>query len=213
MDKQKIIAAILKIVKKELGNESSGHDFFHCQRVVELALKIGQKEKADLWVLQLAGWLHDLGAAQGRKNHELRSAKKAQKILADFGIEQKTIDKVVECVKNHRYSTGKAVTLEDKVLRDADKLDVMGAIGIGRLFACCGKFKRIKFFNGKLNPDPARYKRTGWSPHILDHIYEKVFLLPDLLNTQTAKKIGQQRIKFVHQFVEQFLKEWSGEDY
>jgi len=212
MNKKKVIKEIKKIAKRELGDESSGHDYFHCQRVVDLALKIGKKEKADLWVLELAGWLHDIGAKTGRKNHEIRSAKAAERLLPKLGVFQETIDKVIRCIKNHRYSTGKVETLEDKVLRDADKLDVMGAIGIGRLFACCGRFKRIGFFDGKLNPNPKRYKKTGWSRHILDHIYEKVFLLPDLLNTKTAKKIGNQRIKFIKAFVKQFMEEWEGRD-
>jgi uncharacterized protein len=209
VEKRKIILQIKKLVKKKLGNESSGHDFWHCQRVVDNALKIGKEEKADLWVLELAGWLHDLGAAQGRKNHEIRSAKMAEKILSPFGIPQEIINKVISCIKNHRFSTGKTETLEDKVLRDADKLDVMGAIGIGRLFACSGRFKKIHFYDGKLNPHPKRYKKTGWSRHVIDHFYEKIFLLPDLIQTKTAKRIGRQRIKFVRQFVKQFLKEWD----
>lgn len=213
LNRKEIISAIKKIVKKELKNESSGHDFFHCQRVVDLAVKIGRQEKADLFVLQLAGWLHDLGALQGRRNHEIRSAKKAMIILAGFGLEQRIIDKVVNCIKNHRYSTGKAETLEDKILRDADKIDVIGAIGISRIFACCGRFKKLKFFNGKIDPNPKRYLKTGWSAHAIDHIYEKVYLLPELLQTKTARRIGKQRIKFVYQFMDQFLKEWEGKDF
>jgi len=210
MDKLRIVKEIKKIVKRKLVDETSGHDYWHCQRVVGMALKIGAKEKADLWVLELAGWLHDLGAAQGRKNHEIRSAKQAEKILFKFKIPRGTRGKVVSCIKNHRYSTGKTETLEDKVLRDADKLDVMGVIGIGRVFACCGRFKKVHFFNGRLDPDPQRYKRTGWSPHVIDHFYEKIFLLPDLLETEMGKKIGKRRIKFTKQFMQRFLSEWQG---
>lgn len=206
---KKIISGVEKIVKHRLNKESSGHDFWHCQRVVNLALRIGQKEKANLQVLELSAWLHDLGATQGRKNHEIRSAKQAKVILNKLKIDSEIIDRVIACIKNHRFTTGKVETIEDAVLRDADKLDILGAIGVARLFQFAGKYKR-PIHDGKIAPNIERYKKTGRSRTMMEHVYEKIFLLPKLLHTKTAKKIGEERFQFCQIFLKRFFEEWEG---
>ena len=204
-----IIKEVKKIVKHRLNKESSGHDFWHCQRVVNLALKIGKKEKANLIVLELAGWLHDLGATVGRKNHEIRSAKQAKIILDRLKINPKITDRVIACIKNHRFTTGKVETLEDTVLRDADKLDIIGAIGVARLFQFAGKYNR-PIHDGKIAPNIERYKTTGRSRTMMEHVYEKIFLLPNLLQTKTARKIGRNRFAFCQIYLKRFFEEWEG---
>ena len=212
MDKKELIKKIQKIVKKKLKGESSGHGYWHCYRVVQNALFIGKKEKADLKILELSAWLHDISIKKGRKNHEIRSAKQAEKILTKLKIPPELIAKVVKCIKNHRFSTGKAETLEEKILQDADKLDVMGAIGIARIFAFAGRYKR-KFHDGKIKSDTSAYKKTGYSRTIIEHFYDKIFLLPKLLHTKSAQKMGRERIRFARQFVKRFLQEWKGKKY
>lgn len=202
---------IKKIVKKKLTGESTGHGYWHAQRVVKMAKRIGKEEGADLKVLELAGWMHDIEVKKGRKNHEIRSAKSAEKILTDLDFPADFITTVVKCVKNHRFTTGKAETLEEKILQDADKLDVMGAIGIARIFSYAGAHKR-ELFNGKIKKDTKNYKKTGKSDTPIDHCYQKIFKLPKLLHTKTAKRIGRKRVRFVKKFVDRFLKEWEGKD-
>jgi len=205
----KVLVKVKKLVKQKLQHESTGHDHWHCQRVVSVALRIGKEEHADLQVLELAGWLHDIGVMKGRKNHEVRSSVQAEKILQKLHVDQELITKTVACIKNHRFSTGTAVSLEDKILQDADKLDVIGAIGIARMFSFGGKYN-MSFYKGKITADPVRYKKTGWSKTIIDHFYDKIFLLPAKLHTDTAKKIGDERILFAKAFVTQFMEEWDG---
>ena len=208
-DYHNLVKTIQKEVKKRLKNEATGHDYWHCQRVVKVALQIGKEEHANLSILELAGWLHDIGVKKGRKNHEVRSALWSENFLKKHHVEKKLIERVVECVRHHRFSTGKAETLEDKVLQDADKLDVMGAIGIARLFAFAGRYKRT-FHDGKILANTHTYKRTGYSRTALEHYYDKIFLLPTELHTKTAKKIGLKRIQFAKEFVKRFLEEWEG---
>ncbi|MCJ7826472.1 HD domain-containing protein [Patescibacteria group bacterium] len=205
---QELVKTIQKEVKRRLKGEATGHDYWHCQRVVRVALQIGKEEHADLTVLELAGWLHDISVKKGRKNHEVRSAVQGEKLLTKLHVEKELIEKVVRCIRNHRFSTGKVETLEDMILQDADKLDVMGAIGIARGFAFAGRYKRI-FHDGKISSNPQAYKKTGYSRTIIQHFYDKIFLLPDMLHTKTAKRIGVERIQFTKEFVKRFLEEWG----
>lgn len=213
MNREKVVGVIKKIVKKELGQESSGHDFFHCQRVVNITLKIGKKEKADLFILQLAGWLHDIDVKKGRDGHHLRSAKVASEILGKLGVSQDIIKQVKVAIRAHSYRGAKdnpAKTLEAKIISDADKLDVMGALGVARVCSFSGYFGR-PLHKPEHQFDPQAYRQTG-STTAIGAFYEKIFLLPKVLYTKEAKKIGKKRLKFAHQFVKQFLKEWNGKD-
>ena len=205
---KQVLSKVKTFVKNELKEESSGHSYWHNQRVANLAVMIGKKEKANLEVLELAGWLHDVGVKEGRKDHEIRGAKMAKQILESLNVESFIVKQVVECVKNHRYSTGKARNLETRIIQDADRLDVMGAIGVARIFAFSGRYKQM-FHDGEIRSDPKKYIKTGFSRTIIEHFYDKIFLLPNLLHTNTAKKMGQARIKFAKQFVKQFLLEWE----
>jgi uncharacterized protein len=205
---QEVVKTIRKEVKRRLKDEATGHDFWHCQRVVRMALQIGKEENADLAVLELAGWLHDISVKKGRKNHEVRSARQAEKLLQRLHVKKTLIEKVVERIRHHRYSTGKAETLEDKILQDADKLDIMGAIGIARMFAFGGRHKLL-FHDGKITSNPLAYKKTGHSKTVIGHYYDKLLFLPDALHTKTAKRIGNERIQFTKEFVKRFLEEWG----
>src|SRR4030067_3859492 len=149
----KVLLEVKKLVKNKLGKESSGHDYWHCYRVVQNALVIGKEEKANLKVLELSAALHDISIDKSKKDHEIRGAQFTQKFLSELGLNKKAINQIVNCIKKHRFSKGiKAVTLEEKILQDADKLDALGAIGIARLFALSGKYKQI-IYDPKIKPD------------------------------------------------------------
>lgn len=211
MDKKIVIKELQKIAQKRLKGEFSGHDYSHVERVYKLALKIGKKEKADLFVLSLAALLHDIDVRRGRTNHHIRSAQVAGKMLEKLGVNKKTITRVQEAIRAHSYRGAKdnpAKTLEAKIISDADKLDVMGAIGVGRVFIFNAHFGR-PMYDSKIRPDPKRYTQKG-AGSAINAFYEKIFLLPKVLHTKTAKKIGQQRIEFTKNFVKRFLEEWEG---
>jgi uncharacterized protein len=198
------------LVKKQLRNEFTGHGYWHSYRVARLALKIGRQEGADLRILELAAWLHDLGVTQSRKNHHLIGAQMAKQILKKLDYPSSTVKAVVDCILKHRYSRKYRLnTIEEKVLQDADNLDALGATIIPRIFAYCG-VHRIPIYDPNTKPDEKVLLKTGKSTTGFNHIYEKLLKIPKILNTPTAKKLAQPRIKFLKLFARQYLAEFQG---
>ncbi len=210
MNYQKIIKQVEKTVRQRLWEEKSGHDYWHCYRVVKTALAIGKKENGDLVVLELAAWLHDIEVTKSREKHEELSAKLAQKYLKQLGLEKEIIEKVANCIRKHRFSKKiKAETLEEKIIQDADKLDALGAVGIARAFYGGSKYGEV-FHTPSVKPNQKYYFQTGHSTSVVNHFYEKLFHLKDLLHTQTAKKIAKDREKVMKEFLKRFYLEWEG---
>jgi uncharacterized protein len=207
---QKILDKVKKLAWRKLKNESTGHDYWHCYRVVQNALKIGRKKKANLLVLALAGWLHDV-AVHPDKEHEIRSAEFARGVLLDLGVDKKTVKQVVNCIKKHRFSKGiKAETLEEKILQDADKLDALGAIGLARLFILGGRYGQTTH-NPQIKPDFDYYLKHGRSTTTINHFYDKLFKLRKMLHTKTAQKIALDRERYMKEYLKRFYLEWGCE--
>jgi len=138
-------ASITRAARRQFKSARGSHDWDHTERVCRLALRLGKKEKANLDVVRLAAILHDIGRAEedrsnGRICHSEAGAALARKILARHGLDIETIRRVGDCIRTHRFrkSTVPATT-EAKVLFDADKLDSIGAVGIGRAFLFAGE--------------------------------------------------------------------------
>ena len=190
--KRHVVSEAKKLVRKKLGNGEPGHDYWHCHRVVQIALKIGKKEKANLLVLELAGWLHDIAIDDDKPNHEKTGAKMARKFLEKQEVNPKVIDQVVDCILRHRFSKNiKPQTLEEKIIQDADKLDALGAMGIARAFLVAGKF-RVTVHDPKIKPSFEHYLKKGLSTTTINHFYEKLFKLRGMLHTKTAQQIAKK---------------------
>lgn len=197
-------------VERMLEGRDPGHDFEHIMRVYKNAYKIGREEGADMKVLLAAALLHDLvvypkGSAKRSKSAD-DSADIAEKILEKRGWPRATIDRVSYCIRTHSYSKRiRPVTLEAKILQDADRLDALGAIGIARTFSVGGSENR-KFYN----PDDPFWKSSRepddmvWT---LDHFQAKLLHLQNTLHTKTARKVARERTKFMRDFVRQLAKE------
>jgi len=190
----------------------SHHDKFHVERVYNLAERIAEKENADVDVIRAAALLHDIARAmedEGKiDDHAAEGAKMATVILEEVGFPKEKMDNVIHCIEVHRFRKGvKAKSLEAKILQDADRLDILGAIGIARVFTRGG-------WSNKPIHDPAvppKEKYDGRSETSVNHIQEKILKVKDALNTKAAKEIAEERHKFVEQFLERFLKEWKAE--
>lgn len=197
-------------VEKMLEGRDPGHDFEHIMRVYRNAEAIGRKEGADMQVLLAAVLLHDLvvypkGSAKRSKSSD-DSADMAEKILKKRGWPQAKIDRVSYCIRTHSYSKKIApASLEGRVLQDADRLDALGAIGIARTFSVGGSENR-RFYNPE---DP--FCRTGREPDdrhwTLDHFKAKLLKLHGTLHTATARKMAQERTRFMHEFLDRIAKE------
>jgi uncharacterized protein len=190
----------------------SHHDKYHIERVYNLALRLTQEEKADLDTVKAAVLLHDIARAmedEGKiTDHASEGAKMARKILNEVNFPANKIDNVIHCIETHRFRKRLAPkTLEAKILQDADRLDIIGAIGIARVFTRGG-------WSNKPIHDPTikpKAKYDGKSETSTNHIHEKLLKIRDTINTKTAKKIAEERHAYVEQFLERLLKEWKAE--
>jgi len=190
----------------------SHHDKSHVDRVYNLALRIAESERADLDLVKASVLLHDIARAmedEGKiADHAVEGAKMAKKILEDVNFPRNKIGKVVQCIETHRFKKGiKPESLEAKILQDADRLDIIGAIGIARVFTR-GGWSNKPIYDTSI-PPKAQY--DGESLTSVNHIYEKILKVKDTINTKTAKEISEERHRFIEQFLDRLLKEWNGE--
>lgn len=199
MDQQSILEAVRGYVYREFSGEGTGHDFFHLERVVNTALRIARQEDADLFMTELTAWLHDVG------DHKLnngvdRSEEQITAILTELETPDNLIRRVIEIVSQVSFSKGKkAESIEAKVVQDADRLDAIGAIGLARVFAFGGS-KNREIYNPK-QPDQTT----------IQHFYDKLLKLKDLMNTATAQQMALERHAYLESFLDRFYKEWNGE--
>ncbi|MBS7652627.1 HD domain-containing protein [Candidatus Bathyarchaeota archaeon] len=190
----------------------SHHDRYHVERVHRMAMRIAAEEGADMDVVRAAALLHDVARAMEDEgvveDHAAEGAKIAEGILRDVGFPEEKISRVVDCIRIHRFKRGDyAGSVEAGILQDADRLDALGAIGIARVFARGGW--ENKPIHDPSIPPKERY--DGESLTSVNHIYEKILRLREELNTDTARRISEERHRFVKQFLERFLREWEAE--
>lgn len=216
MNQQKIIEDTRDHVQETLKGEGSGHDWWHILRVWNTAKAIGKKEKADMFVVELAALLHDIADWKFNGGDEMAGARVSRQWLEKLNVDPKVIDQVCDIIATSSFKgagvKSEIKTLEGKIVQDADRLDAIGAIGIGRTFAYGGHTNR-EMYNPDIKPqqhNTAEQYKNNNSP-TLNHFYEKLLLLKDLMNTKTAKQIAVQRHKFMEEFLDRFYKEWSGE--
>lgn len=209
-----IIIKTEAFVKSELGEDSTGHDWYHIERVRKSALYINKIEKSgNPFIIEMAALLHDIPDEKLNENAE-NGRNKLEAFLSSVEIEENDKLHIKEIINTISYKGGhgKLVsTIEAEIVQDADRLDAIGAIGIARAFAYGGK-------KGQLIYDPsirtrdemteAEY-RMGKSSSI-HHFYEKLLKLKELMNTDTAKKMAESRHKMMETFLVQFYNEWDG---
>lgn len=194
---------IRKISKQYMDRNDGAHGWDHVTRVYNLCVKIGKEEGADLEILKLAALLHDIGISKDRENHEKVSVELAKEILKDYD----KMEEVLHCIDVHRFSKDlEPKTLEAKILQDADRLDVCGAVGIVRTMVYTGYVNRPVHIPGKKFSE----NYDGESETAVDHVYEKLLKIKDRLNTDTARKMAEHRHKFIEDFMEEFFEEWDG---
>lgn len=215
---EEILAEALLFVKERLGENVTGHDWWHAWRVWRLAQKIMQFEGGDPLIIQLAALLHDVVDWKNIDSNSLSEKQLVRDWLWLRQLPKATIYRITEIIDSMSFKGAGVPTemqsLEGQIVQDADRLDAMGAIGIARTFAF-GAVKGRPIF---LPDEPAQFHETeaeyrasrGTS---LNHFYEKLLLLHERLNTGTAKKIGAGRHEFLQTYLLRFLEEWNGEDY
>lgn len=214
MNKDKVIKEIKKYLRETFKSDATGHDWWHAWRVCEMSKRISKKEGGNLFVIELAALLHDIADWKFHDGNIKVGAEKAKLLLENLGVDNKSIKHVCSIIDNVSFKgagvKNKIKTKEGMIVQDADRLDAIGAIGIARTLAY-GGFKGIEIYNPEIKPKlhkSFKEYKDGKSTTI-NHFYEKLLLLKDRLNTETAKKIAKERHTFMENYLKQFFKEWT----
>lgn len=199
--------AVAREMQVALAEDSSGHDLAHAWRVFDLGRSIASEEGADSHVVGLAALVHDHHRVVNGTEyvHPETTLDDVTEFLMAAGVDdEETIDAVRHCVEVHddyayRGDPDRVETLEAAVLQDADNLDALGAVGVGRCFAFGGDRGMPLWSPGEEGPS------------VLGHFDEKLYELEDECNTETAREIAAERIEFLETFADRFRAEWRGE--
>ena len=210
------ITLTINFVKEKLEGAEAGHDWFHIERVWKLSKKIAEQEGGNLEVIELSALLHDIADPKFHNGDETLALKISQNFLEEIHIDTELIEQVLFVIKNisfkNRAEAPENPPLELQIVQDADRLDAIGAIGIARTFNF-GGFKNNLMYHPEIKPNlgmnKEEYKKSNGTT--INHFYEKLLLLKDLMNTKTAKKIASERHDFMLQFLDEFYKEWNVE--
>ena len=210
------ITLTINFVKEKLEGAEAGHDWFHIERVWKLSKKIAEKEGGNLEVIELSALLHDIADPKFHNGDETLALKISKNFLEEIHVEGELIEQVLFVIKNisfkNRAEAPENPPLELQIVQDADRLDAIGAIGIARTFNF-GGFKNNLMYHPEIKPNlgmnKEEYKKSNGTT--INHFYEKLLLLKDLMNTETAKKIASERHDFMLQFLDEFYKEWNVE--
>ncbi len=210
----KLIENTKKFVKQSLEKAEAGHDYWHILRVLKSSQKIAEQEGGNLLVVTLGALLHDIADAKFHQGDESVGPKIARDFLQSEQVPEDVINHIIKIIENISFKNSlegqKFSSLELQIIQDADRLDAIGAIGIARAFVY-GGYKNNPIYDPSLKPnlnmDKKTYKKGNTTT--INHFYEKLLKLKDLMNTPTGAKLAEDRHRFMLEFLEQFYKEWE----
>ncbi len=214
----KIIKEVKEKAKSFFVNASGCHDWDHVERVYNLSLKIAEKEGADMNILKLAAYLHDIGRKEemdggGKVCHAENGVVLAESILFPYNLDEDIVENIKHCILSHRYRNGyKPKTIEAKILFDADKLDSIGAVGVARDFLFAGYLGATHLYTGnekKLVKKAKDYAYTKEDSALLEYYYKLKNVRSKIL-TKTGKEIAKERDKYMADFFRRFDLEVKG---
>ncbi len=209
------IDAAREFVRIDQGEDASGHDHHHSERVWALARRMtAETPGADTLAVELAALLHDVDDWKRCPPDDAAGEGKTQAWLQETRVPAELSDKILDCIRQVSFKSvdqPRPDSIEAQLVQDADRLDALGAMGLARLFAFGGS-------RGRTIHDPAEAPALGmdgeaYKAHVgtsVNHIYEKILHLRDLLNTDAARAVGDARHRYVEDFLARLLDEWEG---
>ena len=213
MDSESIIQKTVEYVKEVLADAEGGHNWYHIERVWNMSRYIREQEgRGDLLTIELAALLHDISDAKFNGGDENLGSQMASRFLLDLGIEAKRAEHIQTIIQYVSFKGGfpqnRIRSIEFQIVQDADRLDAMGAIGIARAFNY-GGFKNRPIHDPSM---PLQAYANSKAYHksdapTINHFYEKLLKLKDLMNTRSGKEIGLERHNYMLQFLDTFFKE------
>ena len=211
MNEKEIIQSIQKEMEKFFTQEATGHDWYHIERVWKNAKKIAQHyPEANHLQIELAALLHD------RYDHKIvvnveQAKLDVRNLLAQHGLTKELIEKIIYSIDAVGFRNGKnpvrPISIEDKIVQDADRLDAIGAIAIARTFVYSGAHQR-PIYTGE--PQEVLEEANQLEDTAIGHFYEKLLMLYDTLHTPEAREIAKGRHEFMKEYLDQFFAEWEG---
>ena len=209
-----LIERVAAQIRRRFVGESSGHDWYHIQRVWKLTQQIAAREGANLEIAELGALVHDIADWKFCAGDETVGPREARRLLSDEGVPDDVIEAVADIVATISFKgagvTTAMKTLEGQCVQDADRLDAMGAIGIARCFAYGGHAGRAMYdpdVHPTMHATAEAYKSAKGTS--LNHFHEKLFLLKDRMNTASGRAMAEERHRYMMEFVDRFLHEWN----
>jgi len=211
---------LAEFVDDFVAGDPTGHDIYHSLRVKALALRIAAGESLDQDVMVATAYLHDIGRhreQQGQGDHVHIGMAAAREILPAIPFPADKVEAVLRCIEYHeeyewarkKQELDRDANREVFGFQDADRLDAMGAVGIGRMFTYGGAYHR-PLWVPEVKPGHWEHPRLNSSSY--NHLHEKLLKLKDTMNTPTGRLLAESRHRFMKQFAEEFEKEWYGKE-
>lgn len=208
---------IIAFAKERLQDDRTGHDFAHAQRVARLAesiLKDENKIFCDKTIILTSAYLHDTIDDKVVPDPE-KALQEVEDFLYSLGLQEKQIQEILYIITHLSFSQeiehGKAdLSLEGQIVQDADRLDALGAIGVLRTAYFGGAHGDVMYDE---TVEPVTYtskKDYRKGSTVVNHFYEKLFVLADGMNTEFGRKEALRRKEFMESFLEKFYQEWHG---
>lgn len=212
--RDEIISAAERFCRSELENDPTGHDWWHIHRVVQMANRLAYEEGANSFICTISALLHDV--ADEKLNDSKESGlRKVREWLEGQPMTDEELQHIMEIISTMSYNAGANPpmrTMEGKVVQDADRLDAIGAIAIARTFLYAG-WKSHPIHDPHLPPrdsmTPGEYRHDKSTA--INHFHEKLLKLKDHVNTSSARRIAEERHRYMEQYVERFYQEWEGQ--
>ena len=213
------INKLMPIVKEMCNKDKTGgHDIDHFIRTMKIAIYLQTKEGGDQLIIGIASFLHDIHRLmQSEKKRYVTPKESLDRIIkiieqSKIDLTNEQINKILFCIEHHEDYNWSGCNVNDintLIVQDADNLDAIGAIGIGRSFGYAA-LNNQAFYDDKIPLE--NYK--GYEEKLKDvsnihFLNSKLIKLGDNMNTKTAKKISKERIKFIEDFIEEYIKEWN----
>ncbi|GAC1379943.1 MAG: HD domain-containing protein [Ktedonobacteraceae bacterium] len=201
----------IEIEQRFAAIDDLAHGWEHVQRVYSLALYLAEQEGANRFIVGMAALMHDLGRAVASNtiaHHADISVTLALELLSRYGIPADTQEAILHAIVAHSFSRGvEAHTLEARVVRDADRLDGLGAVGILR-WAITGSMRRNAQTRTYHPEDPFAEQHTPNDRlYMLDHFFTKLLQLSSTMTTDTGRALAQQRTAFMQMYLDELKKE------
>lgn len=214
---EEYIEKLRPYVSEYFKDDYTGHDIGHLERTLNNALYLCEKEGGDKLIVGVSAFLHDIHRIMQTKEGKFVSPKdslpKVREFLSNIDLTEEQIEKICFCIEHHEnynWNKNNVSDINALIVQDADNLDAIGAIGIGRAFNY-GGVNNIRMYdkNIQLNENNDFIESEGDTESTIHHFHHKLFKLGSQMNTRTARKIATRRTKFMKLFVKEFFNEWN----